>query len=89
MDEIKKVAKEFIAQNGNKTFTTKELLIYFNNERKNEIGKLFTKLDELPCSGNEDRLGNLETTLKIIKTVLVVAIPSTLALIGLVIGNVI
>ena len=48
-DEIKKAVEEFKKLNGNKEFTTKELVIYFNTQQEKKIDKIENKLDNLPC----------------------------------------
>lgn len=69
-EEVLKTVQAFIDDNGNKRFTNKELIIYFNKKHEKDIEEIKDMLNKLPCVDNEMRLTRLETTNKIIAGVI-------------------
>ena len=83
MDKIQKSVQKFKKRNGNREVPLDHLVIYFNEERKKEIGILFKKIDKLPCGVNANDITELKTTIKNVKKALIVGIPAVIGLIGL------
>lgn len=65
-EEVLRTVQKFIDDNGNKHFTNKELIIYFNKKHESDIKRLTEAIEKLPCMFNEKRLVKIETTNKLI-----------------------
>lgn len=70
--DIKQFVKEFVNTNGNKTFTNKELIIYFNKKHEKRMDEILEMINQLrqdltglPCHEHNERLVKVETTNKV------------------------
>jgi len=72
-DEIREIVKTFRSDNGNKNFTNKELIIYFNKKHESDIKDLKEQITNLPCQCNSTRLTKIETTNKVLIVILGIA----------------
>ena len=59
---IEKTIKKFNDDNGNRKFTTKELVIFFNTEQKERIERLESKFDTHLCWGEKIKI-NVDKTI--------------------------
>jgi len=88
MDKVKEAVDKFNKENGNIKFTVKELIIYFNDERKEDINELKTVVANLPCEEHMSmylsELITIKTTIRNVKKALVVGMPAIIGIIGLV-----
>jgi len=64
--QIEELVKAFRNDNGNKHFTNKELIIYFNKKHEADIKEIKRILESLPCTTNATRITKIETTNKLI-----------------------
>lgn len=64
--EISETVKAFRTDNGNKHFTNKELIIYFNKKHEADVKEIMRLLRNLPCVENATRITKIETTNKIL-----------------------
>jgi hypothetical protein len=81
MDKIQEAVEKFNNENGNRQVTLKELVIFFNTERKEDIKEIKTALSKLPCKKHMDDMAVLKTTIKHIKLAVVIGIPLVIAII--------
>jgi len=65
-EDVLEAVKTFMDDNGNKNFTNKELIIYFNKRHEVDIQDVKNMLRRLPCITNATRITKIETTNKII-----------------------